>query len=47
MARAFTVGHSTRSFDELLLLLRAHGVVTLVVAGAWALARRQSEKTTP
>src|SRR6185312_12442210 len=26
----YTIGHSTRSFDELVLALRAHGVETLV-----------------
>ena len=28
--RVFTIGHSTRSFDELVAMLRAHGVETLV-----------------
>lgn len=30
MTRVFTIGHSTRSLEELIAILRAHGVETLV-----------------
>jgi uncharacterized protein (DUF488 family) len=40
MATLFTIGHSTRSFDELVDALRAHGVVRLVDIRSVPMSRR-------
>ncbi|HYV73488.1 MAG TPA: DUF488 domain-containing protein [Candidatus Binatia bacterium] len=41
MAVIYTIGHSTRTFDELVAALRKHGIVTLVDIRAFPLSRRQ------
>ena len=40
MARLYTIGHSTRSFDDLLETLRAHAIQTLVDIRAFPMSRR-------
>jgi uncharacterized protein (DUF488 family) len=40
VARLFTIGHSTRSFDELLETLKAHKIQTLVDIRAFPASRR-------
>jgi len=40
VATVFTIGHSTRTLDELVGLLRAHGVRTLVDIRAFPMSRR-------
>ncbi|HET9986670.1 MAG TPA: DUF488 domain-containing protein [Longimicrobiales bacterium] len=43
MARIYTIGHSTRSIDEFVELLRAHGVDTLVDVRRHPGSRRQPQ----
>ncbi len=40
MARLYTIGHSTRTFDEFLATLQAHGIQTLVDIRAFPVSRR-------
>ena len=40
MALLFTIGHSTRSFDELVEALQAHGIKTLVDIRSFPMSRR-------
>lgn len=40
MAALYTIGHSTRSFEELAVALRAHGIQTLVDVRAFPMSRR-------
>ena len=40
MATIYTIGHSTRTFDELVAALRAHGIHTLVDIRAFPRSRR-------
>ena len=40
MAILYTIGHSTRSFDELVSALKAHGIATLVDIRAFPMSRR-------
>ena len=40
MATLFTIGHSTRSLDDLIHVLRAHGIRTLVDIRAFPVSRR-------
>lgn len=40
MSTIYTIGHSTRTFDELVAALRAHGVATLVDIRAFPISRR-------
>ncbi len=40
MATLYTVGHSTRSLDELVSALKAHGIETLVDIRAFPMSRR-------
>ena len=40
MATLYTIGHSTRSFDELLSALKAHGIEMLVDIRAFPMSRR-------
>lgn len=40
MATIFTIGHSTRTLDELIEALRAHGIRTLVDIRAFPMSRR-------
>jgi uncharacterized protein (DUF488 family) len=40
MATVYTIGHSTRTLDELIAALRAHGVSTLVDIRAFPMSRR-------
>lgn len=40
MATLYTIGHSTRTLDELLDALRAHGIATLVDIRAFPMSRR-------
>ncbi len=40
MATVYTIGHSTRTFDELVSALRAHGIRTLVDIRAFPASRR-------
>lgn len=40
MATLFTIGHSTRTFDELLDALRAHSILTLVDIRFFPMSRR-------
>ena len=40
MATLYTVGHSTRTHDELVLALKAHGIETLVDIRAFPMSRR-------
>ena len=41
--RVFTVGHSTREFDELLALLRPHGITHLVDVRSFPASRRHPQ----
>lgn len=43
MATIFTIGHSTRSYDELKEALRAHGIKTLVDIRAFPMSRRHPQ----
>ena len=40
MARLYTIGHSTRSFDDLVETLQAHAIQTLVDIRAFPMSRR-------
>ena len=40
MASLFTIGHSTRTLDELVSVLKAHGIETLVDIRAFPMSRR-------
>lgn len=40
MSSIYTIGHSTRTFDELVEALRAHGIQTLVDIRAFPMSRR-------
>jgi len=40
LATLYTIGHSTRSFDDLVFTLQAHGVETLVDIRAFPVSRR-------
>jgi uncharacterized protein (DUF488 family) len=40
VATLYTIGHSTRSFDELVSALQAHGIETLVDIRAFPMSRR-------
>jgi uncharacterized protein (DUF488 family) len=40
LARLYTIGHSTRSIEDLLEALRAHGIKTLVDIRAFPMSRR-------
>ena len=40
MATLYTIGHSTRTFDELVAALKAHGIETLVDIRAFPMSRR-------
>lgn len=40
MATLYTIGHSTRTLDELIAVLRAHGIGTLVDIRAFPMSRR-------
>jgi uncharacterized protein (DUF488 family) len=40
LAAIYTIGHSTRTFDELVAALQAHGVGTLVDVRAFPMSRR-------
>src|SRR5438876_12299408 len=40
MATLFTIGHSTRSLDELIEVLRAHSIQTLVDIRSFPMSRR-------
>jgi uncharacterized protein (DUF488 family) len=40
MATVYTVGHSTRTFDELVTALRAHGIGRLIDIRAFPMSRR-------
>ena len=40
MAILYTIGHSTRTFDELVSALRTHGITTLVDIRAFPMSRR-------
>jgi uncharacterized protein (DUF488 family) len=40
LSTIYTIGHSTRTFDELAAALRAHGVATLVDIRAFPMSRR-------
>lgn len=40
MATLYTIGHSTRTFDELVSALKAHGIETLVDIRAFPMSRR-------
>jgi uncharacterized protein (DUF488 family) len=40
VAVIYTIGHSTRTFDELVAALRKHGIVTLVDIRAFPMSRR-------
>ena len=40
MARLYTIGHSTRTLDELISALKAHGIETLVDIRAFPMSRR-------
>lgn len=40
MSTLYTIGHSTRTFDELVAALKAHGVSTLVDIRAFPMSRR-------
>ena len=42
MATFYTIGHSTRTFDELVSALKAHGIETLVDIRAFPTSRRLS-----
>lgn len=40
MATVYTIGHSTRSFEDLVAVLQAHGITTLVDVRAFPMSRR-------
>jgi uncharacterized protein (DUF488 family) len=40
MATVYTIGHSTRAFDELVAALKAHGIRTLVDIRSFPMSRR-------
>jgi uncharacterized protein (DUF488 family) len=40
VANLYTIGHSTRTFDELVAALKAHGIETLVDIRAFPMSRR-------
>src|SRR5450759_2871205 len=40
MATVYTIGHSTRTFDDLVAALKAHGVRTLVDIRSFPMSRR-------
>ncbi len=40
MSTLYTIGHSTRTFDELIAALKGHGVTTLVDIRAFPMSRR-------
>jgi uncharacterized protein (DUF488 family) len=40
VARLYTIGHSTRSFDDLIETLRAHGIHNLIDIRAFPMSRR-------
>lgn len=40
MSTIYTIGHSTRTLDELIAALRSHGIVTLVDIRAFPMSRR-------
>ena len=40
MATLYTIGHSTRSIDDLIAALEAHGIQTLVDIRAFPMSRR-------
>ncbi len=40
MATVFTIGHSTRTFEELVATLKAHGIQTLVDIRSFPMSRR-------
>lgn len=40
MATVYTIGHSTRSLDDLIAALRAHGIKTLIDIRAFPMSRR-------
>lgn len=40
MATVYTIGHSTRSFEDLIAALQAHGIATLVDVRAFPMSRR-------
>jgi uncharacterized protein (DUF488 family) len=40
LATLYTIGHSTRPFDDLLQALKAHGIQTLVDIRAFPMSRR-------
>jgi uncharacterized protein (DUF488 family) len=40
VATLYTIGHSTRTFDELVSALKAHGITTLVDIRAFPMSRR-------
>jgi uncharacterized protein (DUF488 family) len=40
LAAIYTIGHSTRTFDELVVALQAHGVTTLADIRAFPMSRR-------
>ncbi len=40
MATLYTIGHSTRSLEELVSALKAHGIATLVDIRAFPMSRR-------
>ena len=40
MATVFTIGHSTRTFEELVVALKAHGIQTLVDIRSFPMSRR-------
>lgn len=47
MATLYTIGHSTRSFDDLVSALRAHKIETLVDIRAFPLSRRLPQFNRP
>lgn len=47
MATLYTIGHSTRSFDELVSALRAHEIETLVDIRAFPMSRRLPQFNRP
>src|ERR1039458_7619467 len=40
MATVYTIGHSTRAFDELVAAVKAHGICTLVDIRSFPMSRR-------
>ena len=47
MARLYTIGHSTRSFDELVCALRGHQIETLVDIRSFPMSRRLPQFNRP